>query len=68
MASKSNNRSDSRETHEETPYTPKTPGHREGKLLEDAQRVARATSRQNPSQLLLRGADSRDITIECLQR
>ena len=36
-------------------------------LLEDAQRAAKATSGQNPSQLLLGGVDSLDITIQRLQ-
>ena len=47
---------------------PKTPGRRGGKLLEDAQRAVKATSRQNPGQLLFGGADNRDITIERIQR
>ncbi|GFZ14411.1 hypothetical protein Acr_24g0006010 [Actinidia rufa] len=68
MLSHSSNRSNSRETHKETPYAPKTPGHRGGKLLEDAQKTVGATSRQNPSRLLLRGEDSRDVIIEHLQR
>ncbi|GFZ09787.1 hypothetical protein Acr_21g0003860 [Actinidia rufa] len=50
MASHSSNRSDSRETRMETPHAPKTPGRRGGKLLEDAQRDAKATSGQNPRQ------------------
>ncbi|GFY95352.1 hypothetical protein Acr_10g0007370 [Actinidia rufa] len=50
----------------EAPHTPKIPVHRGGKLLEDAQRVAKATSRQNPGRLLPEGLDSRDITIERL--
>ena len=68
MVSQNSNHSGSHETPRETPHEPKTLGHRGGKLLEDAQRAARATSRCNPSRLLPRGVDSQDITIECLQR
>ena len=67
MASQSSNYSDSQETRRETPYAPKTLGGRGAKLLDDAQRKARATSKQNPSRLLLRGADSRDIAIQRLK-
>ena len=68
MVAHNNNRSDSCKTHMETPHAPKTPGPRDGKLLEDVQRAAGAISRQNPSRLLPGEADSHDITIERLQR
>ena len=68
MASQSSNRFDNRETCRETPHVPKTPTHRGGKLLEDAQRAAMAIFGQNPGQLLPGGTNSRDITIERLQR
>ncbi|GFS32725.1 hypothetical protein Acr_00g0024210 [Actinidia rufa] len=68
MASHCSNRSDSRETRRETPHAPKIPGHKGGKLLEDGQRVVGATFGQNPSQLLLGGENSCDITIKLLQR
>ena len=51
-----------------TPHAPKIPKHKGGKLLEVAQKEARATSGQNPGQFLPRGADNRDIIIERLQR
>ncbi|GFS36781.1 hypothetical protein Acr_00g0048000 [Actinidia rufa] len=43
------------------------PGDRWAKLLANAQRTAKATSRQRPGQLLPEGEDSQDITIKCLQ-
>ncbi|GFS35799.1 hypothetical protein Acr_00g0042110 [Actinidia rufa] len=57
----------SRETRRETTHAPKTPGGRRAKLLGDAQRMSRATSRQNPGRLLPGRVDSRDITMQCLQ-
>ncbi|GFS37695.1 hypothetical protein Acr_00g0053490 [Actinidia rufa] len=68
MGSHSSNHTNSRETREEASHAPKTPWCRGGKLLEDAQRVAKATSGQKPGRLLPGGADSRDIIIERLQR
>ncbi|GFY80986.1 hypothetical protein Acr_01g0007950 [Actinidia rufa] len=47
MASRSSNHSGSHEPHRETPYAFKTLGRRGGKLLDDAQRAAKATSGQN---------------------
>ena len=67
MASHSSNCSGSHEARRETPYALKTLGRRGGKLLDDAQRVAKATSGQNSSSSLPGGADSRDIIIKCLQ-
>ncbi|GFY94695.1 hypothetical protein Acr_10g0000800 [Actinidia rufa] len=43
------------------------PGDRGGKLLDDAQRAAKATSKQKPSRLPQEGRDDRDITIGRLQ-
>ena len=68
MVVQNSNCSDSCKTHRGTPNAPKTLAHRDGKLLEDAQTAAGVVSRQNPSQLLPKGADNHDITIECLQR
>ncbi|GFS32006.1 hypothetical protein Acr_00g0020340 [Actinidia rufa] len=42
MASHSSNRSTIHKTHRGTPHAPKTQGHKGGRLLEDAQRVAKA--------------------------
>ncbi|GFZ11459.1 hypothetical protein Acr_22g0008570 [Actinidia rufa] len=67
MASQSSNRFSSRETRRETLHAPKTLGGRRVKLLDDAQRTARATSRQNPCRFLLGGGDSWDMTIQRLQ-
>ena len=67
MASQSSNCFDSQKTRRETPHVPKIPRRKGGKLLDDAQRGAKATSRQNPGRLLPRGVDSRDITIQHLQ-
>ncbi|GFZ00986.1 hypothetical protein Acr_14g0006210 [Actinidia rufa] len=47
MASQRNNRFGSQETRRKTPYTTKTLGGRGAKLLDDAQRTARAISRKN---------------------
>ena len=60
MASQSSNHSGSRETRRETLHAPKTPGRRGGKLLDDAQKGAKATSGQNLGWLLLGGEDNRD--------
>ena len=67
MALQSSYRFGSLKTLRETTHTPKTLGHRGSKLLDDAQRVAKATSGQNLGRLLPRRADSQDISIQRLQ-
>ncbi|GFS39667.1 hypothetical protein Acr_00g0064270 [Actinidia rufa] len=67
MASQSDSHSDSRENQGEVPHAPRTLGDRGVKLLADAQRTAKATSKQRLVQLLLQGRDSRDITFKRLQ-
>ena len=67
MASQSSNRSYSRETHKEPPLALRTHGDKGAKLLVNAQRTAKATSRQKPGRLLPEGGDSGDITIKHLQ-
>ncbi|GFZ12789.1 hypothetical protein Acr_23g0011740 [Actinidia rufa] len=49
-----------------SPHIPRTPGDRGAKLLADAQRMAKATSKQTLGRLLPEGEDSRDITIKRL--
>ncbi|GFZ20843.1 hypothetical protein Acr_29g0000050 [Actinidia rufa] len=46
---------------------PRTLGDRGAKVLADAQRTAKVTSKQRPSRLLFEGEDNRDVTIKCLQ-
>ena len=67
MASQDDNCSTSRQTRGEPPHAPRTPRDREAKLLDDAQRMAKATSKQRPGWLLPEGVDSCDITIKRLQ-
>ena len=67
MESQIDNRFNSRETQREARYAPKTPGDKGVKLLDDTQRMAKATSRKRPGQLLPEGGDKRDITIKCQQ-
>ncbi|GFZ14402.1 hypothetical protein Acr_24g0005920 [Actinidia rufa] len=50
-----------------TPHVPRTPGDRGGKLLADAQRAVKATSKQRLGQLPPGGRDDRDVTIGQLQ-
>ena len=59
MASQSINHSDSQENQREAPHAPRTLGDRGAKLLVDAQKTGKATSRQKLGQLLLEGGDSR---------
>ncbi|GFY97772.1 hypothetical protein Acr_12g0003130 [Actinidia rufa] len=49
-----------RRTRGEPPHVPRTPGDRGGKLLADAQRAAKATSKQRPGRLPPGGRDDRD--------
>ena len=65
MASQSSNRSGSWETRRET-HAHKTTRDKGAKLLDDAQRTVRATSRQNLGRLLPERAYSRKITIQRL--
>ncbi|GFZ15804.1 hypothetical protein Acr_25g0002130 [Actinidia rufa] len=67
MALQDDNCSVSRQTRGEPPHVLRTPGDRGAKLLANAQRMAKATSKHRPGRLLLEGDDSRDITIKCLQ-
>ena len=67
MTSEDENCSGSRHTRGEPPHVPRTPGDRGGKLLADAQRTAKATSKQRPGRLPPGGRDERDITIGRLQ-
>ncbi|GFS40182.1 hypothetical protein Acr_00g0066980 [Actinidia rufa] len=67
MTSEGENYSSSRRTRGEPPHVPRTPGDREGKLLADAQRAAKATSKQKPGRLSLGVRDDRDVTIGRLQ-
>ncbi|GFY88776.1 hypothetical protein Acr_06g0007160 [Actinidia rufa] len=57
----------SRQTRGEPPHVPRTPGDRGGKLLADAQRAAKATSKQRQGWLPSGGKDDWDITIGRLQ-
>ncbi|GFZ09869.1 hypothetical protein Acr_21g0004680 [Actinidia rufa] len=67
MTSEGENCSGSRRTRGEPPHVPRTPGDRGGKLLADAQRAAKATSKQKPSRLSPGARDDRDVTIGRLQ-
>ncbi|GFY82876.1 hypothetical protein Acr_02g0011160 [Actinidia rufa] len=67
MTSEGENCSGSRRTRGEPPHVPRTPGDRGGKLLADAQRVAKATSKQKPGRLSPSARDDRDVTIGRLQ-
>ena len=67
MISEDENCSGSRRTRGEPPHVPRTPGDRGGKLLADAQRAAKATSKQRPGRLSPGEKDDRDITIGRLQ-
>ena len=67
MASQDDNSSVSCQTRGKPPHVPKMLGDRGGKLLADAQRVAKATSKQRSGQLSPEGEDDQDITIERLQ-
>ncbi|GFZ03447.1 hypothetical protein Acr_16g0000710 [Actinidia rufa] len=58
MASQDDNYFDSRQTRGEPLHAPKTLGDRGAKLLTDAQRTAKATSKQRPGWLLPKGEDS----------
>ncbi|GFZ12774.1 hypothetical protein Acr_23g0011590 [Actinidia rufa] len=60
MTSEGENCSGSRRTRGEPPHVPRTPRDRGGKLLADAQRVAKATSKQKPSRLSPGARDDRD--------
>ena len=66
MASQDDDCSSSRQTRGEPHHASKTSGDRGAKLLADAQRAAKATSKQTPGRLILKGEDSQDITIKCL--
>ncbi|XP_057510747.1 uncharacterized protein LOC130793111 [Actinidia eriantha] len=67
MASEDENCSESWRTRGEPPHVPRTPGDRGGKLLDDAQRTAKATSKQRLGRLPPGGRDDRDVAIERLQ-
>ena len=67
MVSQSNNRYGGHETQGEPSYASRTPCDKKAKLLDDAQRTAKATFKWRPGRLLLEGRDSRDITIKHLQ-
>ena len=66
MASQDDSCSVSHQTRGEPSHVLRTPGDRGAKLLVDAQRTTKATSKQRPSWLLPEEDDSRDITIKCL--
>ena len=67
MISQDNNYFDNHKIRREPSHAPRTPWDRETKLLADAQRTAKATSKQRPSRLLPEGEDCRDLTIKLLQ-
>ena len=67
MASQSSSHSDSQKTRRKTPHAPKTLEYKRDKLLDNAQRVVKATSGKNLGRLLLRKTDSQDIIIQCPQ-
>ncbi|PSS21414.1 Mediator of RNA polymerase II transcription subunit 13-like [Actinidia chinensis var. chinensis] len=67
MTSEGENCSGSRQTRGKPPHVPRTPGDRGGKLLADAQRAAKATSKQRLGRLSPGERDDRDITIGRLQ-
>ncbi|GFZ15618.1 hypothetical protein Acr_25g0000270 [Actinidia rufa] len=67
MTFEGENCSSSRRTWGEPPHVTRTPGDRGGKLLVDAQRTAKATSKQKPGRLSPSGRDDRDVTIGRLQ-
>ncbi|GFZ02352.1 hypothetical protein Acr_15g0009600 [Actinidia rufa] len=67
MTSEGENCSGSRRTRGEPLHVPRTPGDRGGKLLADAQRTAKATSKQKPGRLSPSARDDRDVTIGRLQ-
>ncbi|GFS30539.1 hypothetical protein Acr_00g0012510 [Actinidia rufa] len=56
-----------RQTRGEPPHVPRTLGDRGGKLLVDAQRAAKATSKQRQGRLPPGGRDDQDVTIGRLQ-
>ena len=51
----------------EPPHDPRIPRYKEAKLLVNAQRTTKATSKKRPGRLLLEGEDNQDITIKSLQ-
>ncbi|GFS35059.1 hypothetical protein Acr_00g0037570 [Actinidia rufa] len=63
MTSEGENCSGSRQTRGEPSHVPRTPGDRGGKLLADAQRAAKVTSKQKPGRLSPGAKDDRDVTI-----
>ena len=67
MASQDDNCSTSRQTRGEPPHAPKTPEDKGAKLLANAQRTAKASSKQRLGRLLLESEDNQDITIKRLQ-
>ncbi|GFZ08576.1 hypothetical protein Acr_20g0003840 [Actinidia rufa] len=67
MTSEDENCSGSRQTRGEPPHVSRTLGDRGGKLLADAQRAAKATSKQRQGQLPPEGRDDRDVIIGRLQ-
>ena len=67
MASQDDNYFDNCQIQGEPSHAPRTLGDKGVKLLADAQRTTKATSKQRPNPLLLEGENSRDITIKRLQ-
>ncbi|GFY95487.1 hypothetical protein Acr_10g0008720 [Actinidia rufa] len=67
MASEDEECSASRHTQGEPPHVARTPRDKGGKLLADAQRVAKATSKERPGRVPPKGRDDWDITIGQLQ-
>ena len=67
MTALSNNHFGSQKIHTESPHAPRTPGDKGAKLLVDAQRAIKATSRKKPGRLLPKEGDNWDITIKHLQ-
>ncbi|GFS46047.1 ovate family protein 13 [Actinidia rufa] len=67
MALQDDNYSISRQTRGEPPHVPRTHGNKGAKLLADAQRTTKTTSKQRSGQLLPEGDDIQDITIKRLQ-
>ena len=66
MAMQDDSYSTNCQTRGESPHAPRTPEDREAKQLVDAQRTAKATSKQRPGRLLPKGKDNQDITIRRL--